>query len=248
MATEAAMPELELLCFPYAGGSALTFRGWPEHLPEGVALEAWEPAGHGRRMREAPHRCIDAYAREVADAIEARQEHGFALFGHSLGGLVAFEVARELRRRGAVAPRAILIAATSAPQEIRADRLRHRLPDDELLDELRSFNGTPTAVLEDEELLRLFLPVLRADFEAVETYRYVREEPLACPILVFGGLRDRVMAPETLEGWKEQTCSDFSLEWVPGDHFFPSSNRAVFLWLLCRRLEPFGRGRRERSS
>ena len=88
----------------------------------------------------------------------------------------------------------------------------------------------------------------RTDALGVRLERAVREEPLACPILVFGGLRDRVMTPETLEGWKEQTCSDFSLEWVPGDHFFPSSNRAVFLWLLYRRLEPFGRGRRERSS
>jgi len=247
MAMDAMSPGFDLHCFPYAGGSAQAFRGWAEHLPEGVALQAWEPAGHGRRMRERPHRRIDGYAREVADGM-AHADRPFVLFGHSLGGLVAFEAARELRRRGSPEPRAILVAATSAPQEIRPRRLRHQMPDDELLDELRSFNGTPAAVLEDEDLLRMFLPVVRADFEAVETYEYSFEPPLACPIGVFGGVRDRVMAPDTLQDWEAQTSSEFSLEWVPGDHFFPSSNRAVFLWLLSRRLEALRGDARDLAS
>lgn len=229
-------PQLRLICLPYAGGSSFIFRDWDGLLPPGVEVSAWELRGRGRRFSEAPHTRIKDVVGEVAEDV-ACGAAPFALYGHSMGGILAFEVARELRRRGTPAPRALFVAAASAPQRTAVPSAYHRLPDRDLIERLRKFNGTPQVLFDNPELLRACLPVMRADFQLVETYCYQPEPPLECPIVAFGGLRDRVVDRGLLPGWEEQTSAGFSLEWLAGDHFFPATARTVFLWLLAQAIE-----------
>ena len=134
-------------------------------------------------------------------------------------------------------------AGASAPQLPLGYRITYNLPEAEFLEEVRRLDGTPKEVLEHPELMAMMSPLLRADFELVETYSYVPEAPLDCPITVFGGLRDQDVGREVLEPWREQTASHFTLRMLPGGHFFLHSDQALLLSLLSeelRRVRPHG--------
>lgn len=213
---------LRLFCFPYAGGAASVFRNWPQRFGDRVEICAVQLPGRENRLKEP--RFTDLYALaeriagEFAPLLPAKP---FALFGHSMGALLAFEVARELRRRHLPMPVRLFASAASPPQiGDRADPPRHTLPDDALIAELRRLGGTPDELLEHEELLRLLLPILRADFSVVDTYRYRHEEPLDVPLSAFGGTGDRGVPEERLEGWRLQTRAAFTARMFPGNHFF----------------------------
>jgi medium-chain acyl-[acyl-carrier-protein] hydrolase len=160
----------------------------------------------------------------------------FAFFGHSMGGLIGFELAHELRRQHRLVPLHLFVAGHRAPQlPDRAPRLHH-LPEAELLSQLRRLNGTPEAVLQDADLMQFFLPVLRADFAVCETYSYSVRPPLPCPISVFGGLQDPRVRYDELAGWREQTRSAFRQRMLPGDHFFLHSAQEMLLQALTQDL------------
>jgi len=162
----------------------------------------------------------------------------FAFFGYSLGSLVAFETARALRRAGLPLPKRLFIAASPAPQQDHArNPLVHRLSDFDLIAEMRRFGGTPDAVLANRELLGLMLPIIRADFELLETYRCDDEAPLPIPFSAFGGLDDVEVAPHQLAEWSEQTSAGFSLRFLPGDHFFLKSAQEQLLSILGQELQ-----------
>jgi medium-chain acyl-[acyl-carrier-protein] hydrolase len=129
-----------------------------------------------------------------------------------------------------------LSLAHRAPQVPDPDAPIHALPNPEFLQELRRFNGTPEAVLENAELMQLLLPTLRADFAVVETYAYTPEQPLDCPITAFGGLDDREVSGDELEAWREQTNASFVLKMFPGDHFFLDSAKPLLLQSLSQKL------------
>ena len=129
-----------------------------------------------------------------------------------------------------------MISAAPAPRARQQGLAYHRLPDDRLADVLRRFGGTFPSVLRDAELLGMFLPIVRADFEVVETYQYVVEPALNCPLTVFGGTDDRLVKVSALLAWRDETSADFRFQIVPGDHFFPTSAMATFLPALAREL------------
>jgi medium-chain acyl-[acyl-carrier-protein] hydrolase len=242
-------PRLRLFCFPYAGGGAFAFRGWAERVPHDVELCGVQlPAREGRFNEPAYTRLTDL-VRDLAAVVGPATDVPYAFFGHSMGALVAFALARELRRANLRGPELLMVSGRRAPQRPDPDPPIHALPMAEFLQELRELNGTPEAIFRDEELLQLLVPVLRADFEICETFEYQQERPLECPIAAFGGLVDPDVAREDLEAWSEQTNTSFSLRMFPGDHFYFVNRAAALLDELARHLEAVGaQGRSERAA
>ncbi len=228
--------KLRLFCFHYAGGGASVFRGWRDSLPQSVEVCAIELPGRGMRLRESPFTQLEPLVQHLASTLLPYLDKPFAFFGHSMGGLVSFELTRLLRREYRVSPVHLFVSGYRAPQVPDPDPPIHALPESEFLRELRRFNGTPEAVLENAELMQLLLPTLRADFAVIETYAYTPETPLDCPITAFGGLQDREASCDELEAWREQTNASFVLKMFPGDHFFLHSAGSLLLQDLYQKL------------
>ncbi len=233
-------PSLRLFCFPFAGGGARVYSTWPDHLPREVELCAVQLPGRERRFNESPYSRLTDLVRDLAPVLVPHTDVPYAFFGHSMGALVAFTLARELRRMNVPGPELLMVSGSRAPQRPDPDPPIHALPDDEFLLELRELNGTPEEVLRNDELLQLLLPVLRADFAACETYEYVPEAPLSCPIVAFGGIDDAEVPQEAVAAWSEQTTRACSLQMFPGDHFYLLDQSAVLLQEISRQLVRIG--------
>jgi medium-chain acyl-[acyl-carrier-protein] hydrolase len=231
---------LRLFCFPYAGTGASVFRTWSHGLPADVEVCPVQLPGRGTRLIETPFTQLAPLAQALAQALVPLLDKPFAFFGHSLGALVGFELARQLRRQSGVQPVLLFISADRAPQILHLDRPIHALPEGELLAELRRLNGIPGKVSEDAELMQIMLPVLRADLAVYETYVYSTEPPLNCPISAFGGLQDHRVSRGDLEAWRDQTSVSFSLRMFPGDHFFWHTTQPLLLQVLSQELSGDG--------
>jgi medium-chain acyl-[acyl-carrier-protein] hydrolase len=160
----------------------------------------------------------------------------FAFFGHSMGAMISFELARRLRREHDREPIHLFVSGRRAPQLPITEPPTYNLPEPQLIEDLRRLNGTPRAVLENPELLQLVLPLLRTDFEVCQTYTYTPQAPLSCPITVFGGLQDTEAPRESLAAWREQTTSSFTLRMFPGDHFFLHTTQHDMLRIIYEQL------------
>jgi medium-chain acyl-[acyl-carrier-protein] hydrolase len=227
---------LRMFCFPYVGGAAAVFRPWGRHFNDHVEVLALQLPGRERRLSDP---LVDTIA-GLVDAIAPTFEDldtPFVFFGHSMGGLVAFELMRELRRRKGPMPSLLLASACSAPQiPDYVDPPRSTQSEDEIVHELRRLNGTDEAILEHEELRRLLLPALRADFNIVDLYRYYDEPPLDCPIIALGGMHDSGITVDMLAGWQLQTTRGFDLQMFNGDHFYLHACRDALLATLAREI------------
>lgn len=223
-----------VFCFPYAGGGDHVYRNWVDQLPDTVEMYSVQLPGRGSRLLEKPFTSLVELSKSLAVAIPSYFDRPFIFFGHSMGAMVSFELARQLRR-GGLEPMHIFASGCHAPQ-IPDSNVLHDLPESELIKELHRLNGTPKEVLENSELLSIILPALRADCMMTETYVYRSEPPLNCPITVFGGLGDPLVKREELEAWREQTSSSFSLRMLQGDHFFLHSSQPVLLSILSKEL------------
>ncbi len=230
--------KLRLFCFPYAGGTGTIYRNWIGQFSPSVEVIPVELPGRGKRLTEPLIRNIPALIEALTPAIIPLLEGRFAFFGHSMGAIIAFELARELRRRNAPQPAQLLVSGRRAPQMPSSARPIYNLPEDEFRAELLRLNGTPVEVLEHAELMSLLLPLLRADFELIQTYEYSDDAPLTCPITVYGGVEDHEVPREVLAPWEQQTTARFSLHMLPGDHFFLRSASRLLLHLLERELRP----------
>lgn len=225
---------LRLYCLPYAGAGASAFREWPRALGELGPYEvvAVQYPGRENRLREDPYIDLDA----MADAVTASIEGPYAVFGHSIGARLAFELCRRLRERPVPAPSALLVSGCPAPQNPPAAVRDSDLPDEEFLARVAGMGGLPGEVVSDPELRALVLPVLRSDFARVDDYRYEPGPPLPCPLTAYVGDADPEADPVTAAGWREQTAADFALRVLPGDHFFLHSARDALLRDLSTRL------------
>lgn len=233
------MAVLRLLCFHHAGGGASAYRPWVGEVPADVELCAVQLPGRETRLRERPFTRIAALVPLIADEIQPLLDRPFALFGHSLGALVAFEVARELGRRGGPAPAHLFVAGRRAPMRPdRWSRMSH-LPQATFVEEVRRrWDGIPAAVLDEPELLELLLPTLRADIAAVESYVYAPGAALDCPISCLGGMEDSAAGAVDLAAWRDETRGAYSLRMFPGAHFFVQSARAQVLAAVHEDLRP----------
>lgn len=227
---------LRLFCFPHGGGGAATFRGWAAELPETVEVCPLQLPGREMRYKERPFVAMGALVEALEDGLQNLLEMPFAFFGHSLGALVSFELARRLRDRGKTAPVYLFVAGHAAPQMPRTQEPIRDLPDADFVERIRRLQGIADSVWSNKELMDIVLPVLRADYEIVETYRHTPGDPLDIPITAFGGEDDPVATPSEIEPWREQTRGPFALEIFPGGHFFVQTARGPLLQTIGRTL------------
>jgi medium-chain acyl-[acyl-carrier-protein] hydrolase len=227
---------LRLFCFPYAGGAASVFRNWSEGLPADIEVCPIQFPGRGTRLMEPPFSRLSLLVEALAVALIPLLDRPFAFFGHSLGSLVSFELARRLRTNHQTSPARLIVSAGPAPQIPHRGQPIHNLPENEFSAELRRLNGTPDDLLNNQELMDIVLPSLRADFALYESYRYSSEPPLNCPISTFGGMRDEKVSHRDLEAWRDQTNGSFSIRMFPGDHFFLKTTQPLVLQALSQEL------------
>lgn len=232
---------LRLVCFPYAGGGASLFRDWPRAIPESVEICPVQLPGRENRLGEKLHDRLETLAAVTLDGLFPFLDKPFAMFGASMGALLAFELICQLRARGGPQPLHLFAAACGAPQ-IPEPAPIHALSEGELLDELLRYDAMPPEVLENGELLRMFLPMIRADCRACETYVRPVGNPLDCPITVYGGLADHTISRERLEAWREQTTRGFELRTYAGGHLFINTARDELLRDLAREFGAYAAG------
>ncbi len=208
-----------LYCLPFSGGSSYSYRDLETAADGRFRVEAIELAGHGRRMAEPLATSVAALVDDAA--IQIAPIHGvpYAFYGHSLGALLAYHLAMRFLGGGGPKPVHLFVSGKQGPSVSRTEPSRHLLAEAPFLDELRRLGGAPEEVLMDRELMELFLPILRADFEAVDTYMHASAPPLSIPITAFLGDCDEATVEEA-QAWERETTAQFRLHVLPGDHFF----------------------------
>jgi surfactin synthase thioesterase subunit len=209
-----------LFCLPHAGAGASVFHGWRDRLP-GVAVLPVQPPGRETRLRDAPHHRMEPLAAELAAVIlNVAEDRRYAIYGHSLGALVAFETLREIRRLGGPQPAHLVVSGCVAPQCSHDDGDSvAKAPLDKLVEMLRQLGGTPERLLADPSVLDMLIPPIRADFTVKESYEYRHEPPLDVPLTVLASTDDP-RAPHQLQDlWRVQTTAAFRLHTLSGGHF-----------------------------
>ncbi|MET1066562.1 MAG: alpha/beta fold hydrolase [Pseudomonas prosekii] len=232
------MTQLTLLCLPYSGASAMVYSRWRRKLPEWLRLQPVELPGRGARFDEPLHTDMRALAMQLARELRPTLKAPYALFGHSLGALMACELAHAFRALGCPEPVALFASGTAAPT-MRADYDRgfaEPKTDAELIEQLRTLNGTSEEVLANEELMSLTLPVLRADFLLCGRFQPVQRPLLKCPVHVLGGKADKATT-EQLIGWSKETQGSFSVDMLAGGHFFIHEHEAKVLRVIKDQLD-----------
>ena len=227
--------KLRLFCFPYAGSGANIYRNWPDKLPADIEVCPIQLPGRGSRLKEPPFTHMIPLVEALAAALYPFLNKSFAFFGHSMGAMISYELACLLRRRHVIEPAHLFVSGRRAPQLPDSTRT-YDLPEGEFIQKLREIKGTPQEVLDHQELMRLMLPLLRADFEVCQTYVYKQELPLSCGITAFGGAEDEEETRGVLEEWRARTSGSFTIWMLPGDHFFLHTSEELLLQMLTREL------------
>ncbi|MFF1699303.1 thioesterase II family protein [Streptomyces sp. NPDC058257] len=218
---KAEEPELRLFVFHHSGGSHLMYRDWPPCFPADWEVRALDAPGRGPGDRRPPLNDAGALVEHFLHELGPRLAGRFAFFGHSMGGLIAYELTRRLVEAGRTPPLWLGVSAHDALLPDGNGAGRHLLSDAELRRELAEMGGTSSSVLAHEELWELFAPVIRADLRISETWRTKPlTAPLPVPLSVYGGIRDEVAPPHRLEGWAAASAHFMGLRLFDGDHFY----------------------------
>lgn len=209
------------------------YRLWPNDAPSHIEVCRVQLPGRENRLKERPFTRLGPLVETLAKVLRPYLDMPFAFFGHSVGALMCFELARYLQKQEGLSPDHLFVSGRRAPHVPDPDSPVHQLPEGEFVEEVRRrYDGIPEAVLKDPELLHLMLPVVRADMAISETYVYKNGEPLECPISAFGGLQDCRVTQEDLTAWRLQTRDSFTLRMLPGNHFFLQDTRPALLRAL----------------
>ena len=206
-------------------------------MPEEVELCPIELPGRGTRLGEPAIPDMNSLVRPMAEALEPLLDLPYAVLGCSMGALVGFEFSRTLRGSWGREPETLLAVSQNAPSAPLGRLPARMMSDEELRASLRRFGGMPVEVLDNPRMMRLFLPVLRADYSVVDTYEYEAKEPLRCPIHLFAGTDDPSVGDEGLEGWRRETYSGTMLNSFDGGHFFFQNDEPGFLAVVSSRLQ-----------
>ena len=190
-------------------------------------------------MSEAPFISMQSLVDAIEPSISANLDKPFAFFGHSMGATISFELIHKLRSERGLEPAHFFASGRQAPQIPETDPITFNLPRVEFIQELHRLEGTPHEILDHPELLELILPVLRADFELIQTYEYVARPRLKCPITALGGIADKDVGREQLDAWREQSSGPFRIRLFPGNHFFLQPEEKPVLRTIAEQLHGF---------
>jgi medium-chain acyl-[acyl-carrier-protein] hydrolase len=225
---------VRLLCIPHAGGGVASFRGWSERLRAEVGVV--QLPGRGSRLHDPLVRSIQEAASGIVASLSSTPAVPTVLFGHSLGGLIAFETARRLRDCGWPLL-ALFVSGRRGPRLADPMPPISGLPPQEFMTEVqRRYDAIPAAVAADSELMNLLVPGLRADFSMIESYRYEPAAPLRCPIVACGGASDPHATRAELEAWRGETSSRFSVHTFSGGHFYLQREQEAVTALIANQL------------
>jgi surfactin synthase thioesterase subunit len=229
---ESAPGSVRLICLPYAGGGATAYRDWPRALPRGIQVDPVRLPGRETRVGEPPEFDVSA----LADAVAERIDGPYAVYGHSMGARLGFELVRELARRGVALPLRLYVAAARSPEAAEPLGAVARLVDEELIGRVTGLGGTPAEVFEVPELRALLVPVLRADFAWIDNYRYHPGPALPVPIVALAAVHDHTLPVTAMIGWQRHTAAGFRLHTVRGGHFFLTESRPQVTAILAADL------------
>lgn len=227
---------LLLFCFPHAGGTAASFASWPDQLPASIEVRPLQLPGRANRIIEPSIENFDDLVRQLGPIVRGAIDRPFALFGHSMGALLAFQVARFLRRFGALTPKHLYISGRRAPQYSHP-AFASDDSDEALVERVRELSGTPRELLDDPEIVSLVLPALRADLAVCRTFTYSEEPPLDCPITVFAGQDDEEGHDGRAEGWGRHTTVSSQVHRFPGGHFYLLTDERRLTSLVAATLQ-----------
>jgi surfactin synthase thioesterase subunit len=226
--------KIRLFCFPYSGATASIFFPWVDILPTVIEVCPVQYPGHGNRMGENLAHRIELLVDQAIQAFQGCLDKPYMTFGHSLGALFSFELIRALRSRGFPMPKIMFVSGHGAPHQPDPNPPIHHLPDTEFIQMLKDLNGMTEEFFEHQELMDMLIPVLRADFEMCDFYRYRDDTPFEFPISAYGGLMDPYVHKGDLDAWQKHTSVDFSVRMFPGDHFYINSSRMYLLQMIAR--------------
>ncbi|MBL0389219.1 thioesterase [Tumebacillus sp. ITR2] len=216
------MTTLKLFMLPFAGGSAqIAYQGWKEHLPSSIQMIPIDPPGRGRRLMDPLAENLDEMLADLYLQVCPHLDGTpFAIFGHSLGCLLGYELAHRLIERGHGSPQALFLSGKKPPHRP-VDVTRYNMSRTDFKRTITEMGGTAEEILDNDELFEFFEPMIRADFKLVDTYEY-REKPraLACPIYIFNGLSDPLTSVEHMDEWKSYTTGPCTVLHYEGGHFF----------------------------
>jgi medium-chain acyl-[acyl-carrier-protein] hydrolase len=230
---------MRLFCLPHAGGGASAFHTWNNLLPASLQICSVLLPGREGRLSEPLFTQIDSLADAIASELQPWLNIPFAVFGHSMGALLAFEWVRRLQRRGHPMPVWLFLSGRRAPGAPDDSSPLNSLSDGEFLNELtRRYDGIPQEFLVNEDLMEVFLPILRADISVVESFLFHEVEPLDCPITVFAGMNDGSVSWDQLLAWERHTRKHFSVRLLPGGHFYPHGPMLNFISATLAELLP----------
>ena len=214
-----------IFCLPFAGGGATAFRDWGKLLGATIEVCPIQLPGREGRFNELAFEEAQSLAQVLARQLQPFTNKPFAIYGHSMGALVAFELTRVLQASGFAMPRALILGAHRAAHLPRIRETLYNLDDKTFIQKSQRFGGFPDEVLANDELLQLLIPTLKADFTLCDTYIYAEQDPLNCPIHVFSGANDPDTPYEAMEAWRQHSSVSTKIHVFQAGHFFIRSDR-----------------------
>ena len=228
-----------LFCFPSAGSSAALFYPWKAELAASqIELISIDYPGRGRRFSEPFAKSVESLSCDLLPLISAHisPTSSYALFGHSLGSIVAFEIAKKLETLPLHPPEKLLISAKHAPNQQPSNKLMSSQDDQSLISALTDMGGLPKELLQHRELLDIFLPIIRSDLSLNETYHSPCDDQVNMPIIAFNALEDPMTEPEKLNSWRHFTSTSYRQYNISGNHFYFQQHFAEFIDILITEL------------
>lgn len=213
------MDKVTLFCIPYAGGSAVIYSKWKKYIDDCIEIVPIELAGRGKRFSEDQYDNIADAVDDVYEAIKNKIKGPYALFGHSMGSIIAYELAQKIKNSDIPNPQYIFVSGRKPPHIERDEKIVHKLPDDEFIKEILDMGGTQKEIFENNELLELFLPIIRKDFRIVENYKYVNKSSLDIDMIVLYGDEEKIQHNEAKQ-WSIHTNKSCKIFKIEGNHFF----------------------------
>lgn len=233
-------PRLRVFLFPYAGGSAAAYTRWAKLFDDNLNIELVlvQLPGRGSRITETLHQTMESVMSELVAHASYITSRPYILFGHSLGGKVAYELACKLRALELPPPKYLIASGSGAPHLPYRSSTIHDLPHDEFIGELEQLNGTPQEILSNSELLEILIPLLRADFKVAAEYQ-AKVCQLDCPIMVLGGTDDLEISADQLQAWADLSEHKTTVQFIPGDHFFINYNEDLVVQKIVSVADEF---------
>lgn len=227
--------DIKLFCLPFAGGSSYAYNGFKECRTQGITVVPIELPGRGKRINEKLLTTMGAMVDDVMDHLASDLSSPYAIYGHSMGTLIGYLVAKEIIRRNLPQPLHLFFSGSAGPSFDDGAPKRHLLPEVEFIAELKRLGGIPEELYQSPEIMEFFEPILRADFQVVETYEYVSAPPFDIPISCMIGLQEKISVQDATT-WQLETTSKVTIRQFPGNHFFIFDHEEVIMQLVKRTL------------